>query len=165
VKKRGAAVDPRDAVAANPRGTASAPGTYPRTGIATWLRIVRFVNSENGRLAERLRAHGVSLAQFDVIAQIGSTEGLTQKDLAGRLLVTEGNVTQLLQKMEKKGLVTRRPDGQCNRLRLSAAGRRLYARTVPAQNQEIARLFAVLTRSDREMLSRLMRKVSRSAAR
>ena len=132
--------------------------------MATWLRIVRFVNSENGRLAERLRAHDLSLAQFDVIAQIGFTEGLTQRDLASRLLVTEGNVTQLLQKMEKKGLVTRRPEGQCNRLRLSAAGRRLYTRTVPAQNKEIARLFAVLTRSDREMLSRLMKKVSRSAA-
>jgi DNA-binding MarR family transcriptional regulator len=133
--------------------------------VAIWLRMVRLVNSENGRLAERLRAHEISLAQFDVIAQIGFTEGLTQRDLAGRLLVTEGNVTQLLQKMEKKGLVTRRPDGQCNRLRLSAAGRRLYARVVPAQNGEIARLFAALTGSEREILSRLMRKVSRFAAR
>ena len=156
-----AAKMPRESVARNPRGTVARmpPGT-----VATWLRMVRFVNAENGRLAERLRAHGLSLAQFDVIAQIGVTEGLTQRDLAGRLLVTEGNVTQLLQKMEKKGLVTRRPDGQCNRLRLSAAGRRLHSRIVPAQNKEIARLFGALSADERETLSRLVRKVSRSAA-
>ncbi len=147
-----AATDPRNAVAGN-----------PRNAVATWLRIVRFVSAENGRLAARLRAHGVSLAQFDVIAQIGFTEGLTQRELAGRLVVTEGNVTQLLQKMEKKGLVTRRPDGQCNRLRLSAAGRRLYSRIVPPQNREISRLFGALSGDEREVLSRLMRKVSRAA--
>jgi DNA-binding MarR family transcriptional regulator len=155
-----------------PRSTAYSPNAYPRTvaanprdTVATWLRIVRFVNSENGRLAVRLHAHRISLAQFDVIAQIGFTEGLTQRDLASRLLVTEGNVTQLLQKMETRGLVTRRPDGQCNRLRLTAAGRRLYTRIVPAQNMEIARLLGVLSRDEREMLARLMRKVSRAAAR
>ena len=154
MKNRDVATNPRGTVAINPRGT-----------VAIWLRMVRLVNSQNGRLAERLRAHDISLAQFDVIAQIGFTEGLTQRDLAARLLVTEGNVTQLLQKMEKKGLVTRRPEGQCNRLRLSAAGRRLYSRVVPAQNREIARLFATLTGSEQDALSRLMRKVSRFAAR
>ena len=157
-KKRGLA---GGSVAANPRSSVAA---NPRDSVAIWLRMVRLVNAENGRLAERLRAYGISAAQFDVIAQIGFTEGLTQRDLAGRLLVTEGNITQLLQKMETRGLVTRTPDGQCRRLRLSAAGRRLYARTVPAQNREIARLFGALTESQRETLARCLRAVSRAAA-
>jgi DNA-binding MarR family transcriptional regulator len=126
--------------------------------------MVRLVNVENGRLAGRLRAKGISLAQFDVIAQIGLTRVLTQKDLASRLLVTEGNITQLLQKMEKRGLVMRQQDGQCNRLRLTSSGRRLYFRAVPEQNKDIARLFAVLTRGEQEMVARLIRKVSRAAA-
>lgn len=133
-----------------------------RRAVALWLRIVRLANRKDSLLSERLKAHKLSPAQFDIIAQIGSAEGLMQRDLAGRLLVTEGNVTQLLDKLERVGLVTRHADGRCNRLGLTTAGRRLYRETVPEQNRLIAERFSVLDEGEQEELRRLLRKLSRS---
>lgn len=133
-----------------------------RRAVALWLRILRLANTKSTLLGERLRARNLSPAQFDVIAQVGSAEGLTQRDLAGKLVVTEGNVTQLLDKLEKQGLVTRHTDGRCNRLGLTEAGRHLYQEVVPEQNRLIAEKFSALDDVEQEQLRRLLRKLSRS---
>jgi DNA-binding MarR family transcriptional regulator len=135
-----------------------------RRAVAAWLRMARFVNSQESVLAGRLRYRRLSLAQFDVIAQIGASEGLMQKELAARLVVTQGNVTQLLQKLDRQGFVERPPSGRCNRLRLTAAGRRLRDEVVPVHEGAIAGLFRVLTDSELEVLSRLLRKMTRAQA-
>lgn len=134
-----------------------------RRAVALWLRIVRFANTKNTLLGERLRARDLSLAQFDVVAQIGQSEGLMQRDLAGRLLVTEGNITQLLDKLERRGLVARNADGRCNRISLTEAGRGIYREIVPEQNRLIAEQFAALDKSEQEELRRLMRKLGHPA--
>ncbi len=145
-----------------PERTGSCPPARTRRAVATWLRLARFVSCQHAALGSRLLEPGLSLAQFDVIAQIGAAEGLSQKELADRLVVTEGNVTQLLQKLEKRRLVARPPSGRCNRLQLTAAGRRLRDAIVPGQERAIALLFAALTDNELETLSRLLRKLSRS---
>lgn len=132
-----------------------------RRAVAAWLRLARFFNSQQAVLGAGLRDNGLSLPQFDVIAQIGVCEGLTQKELADRLVVTQGNVTQLLQKLERQGLVERPPSGRCNRLRLTEAGRRIRGEVVPVHESAVAGLFSGLTDTELEMLSRLLRKISR----
>ena len=132
-----------------------------RRAVATWLRLARIVSTQHAALGARLTAPRLTLAQFDIIAQIGAAEGQSQKELADRLVVTQGNVTQLLQKLEKRRLVARPPDGRCNRLQLTSAGRRLRDALVPGQERAIAQLFAALTDEELEMLSRLLRKIGR----
>jgi len=132
-----------------------------RKAVATWLRLARIVSAQHAALGARLKGLRVSLAQFDIIAQIGAAEGQSQKELARRLVVTQGNVTQLLQKLEERRLVVRPPDGRCNRLQLTAAGRRLRDSVVPGQERAIAQLFAELSEGELETLSRLLRKISR----
>ena len=122
--------------------------------------MARFFNLQQTALGAGLRDRGLSVAQFDVIAQVGVCEGLTQKELADRLVVTQGNVTQLLQKLERQGLVERPPSGRCNRLRLTEAGRRIRRAVVPVHESAIARLFSGLTDEELETLSRLLRKVT-----
>jgi len=157
-----AKVDPEE------RGSATEGGLVKqdegtRRAVALWLRIVRLANTKNTLLGERLRARKLSPAQFDVIAQIGPSKRLTQRELAVRLLVTEGNVTQLLDKLEKQGLVTRNADGRCNRLALTAMGRSIYREIVPEQNRLIAEQFSPLTPGEQEELSRLLRKLRHPA--
>jgi len=132
-----------------------------KKAVAVWLRLARLVSSQNSALGALLRDQGISLAQFDVLAQVGAAEGLTQKDLADRLVVTQGNVTQLLQKLERRNLVARPQSGRCNRLELTIAGRRLRNAIVPGQEEAIARLFTALSDSELETLSRLLRRMSR----
>src|SRR2546430_603222 len=99
-----------------------APGTRP---LLAWLRLARIYQKVERAATGQLRPFGLSFAQFDVVAQVGAREGLTQQELAEALLVTKGNVCQLLAKLEAAGLVARRPDGRANRLFLTDRGRAL----------------------------------------
>jgi DNA-binding MarR family transcriptional regulator len=132
-----------------------------RQAVALWLRLARLVGTQHGVLGARLRSCRISLAQFDVIAQVGSTEGVTQRELAERMVVTEGNITQLLQKMEMRSWVKREQIGRCNRVALTEQGRRLRDQLVPGQERAIGALFAPLSDSELETLSRLLRRIQR----
>ena len=63
------------------------------------------------RPGQGLRRLGLSPAEFDILDTLAAREGLTQQDLADALLVTKGNMTYHLCRMEERGLVDRRPEG------------------------------------------------------
>jgi DNA-binding MarR family transcriptional regulator len=130
-----------------------------RLGVALWARLARLYG-RNIRLAEgRIRDWDLSVAQFDVLAQVGAHDGITQQELAQRLLVTQGNITQLLDKLERRGVIRRCRDGRLNRLALTETGRRLRDSAVPGQEQFQAEQFAALTFAERRQLLRLLRKL------
>jgi DNA-binding MarR family transcriptional regulator len=133
-----------------------------RLPVLTWLRLARIFDKLQHALLEHLRAWDLSIAHFDVLAQVGAAEGITQQELADHLLVTKGNVCQLLDRMERSGVVLRRQEGRANRLFLTDAGRRLFAEVVPAQEAEIARLLAPLTAEEQTRLLGLLRKLDRA---
>ena len=124
-----------------------------------WLRLARVFQKVDRASAEHLRTSGLSVAQFDVLAHLGASEGIMQQELADRLLVTKGNVCQLLDRMEQNGLLTRQQDGRVNRLFLTDAGRALFARVVPAHEVFIAEQFSSSPREEQSLLLGLLRKV------
>ena len=130
--------------------------------VLAWLRLARIGQKIDRAGAAHLRRFGLSAAQFDVLAQVGAAEGSTQQELAQQLLVTKGNVTQLLDRMEQCGLLERRQEGRAKRIFLTAAGRALRARVVPAHEQLIAEQFSALSREEQVQLLRLLGKVDRS---
>jgi len=94
-----------------------------------------------------------------VLAQIGAGEGMSQQELADSLLVTKGNVCQLLDRMERTGLLVRRQEGRTNRVFLTVDGRALCARAVPDQERTLVALFAALSPEEQGELLRLLRKL------
>lgn len=133
--------------------------------IPVWLRMVRFVNRGQDAFRNHLRAYDLNPAQFDVIAQVGRNEGLTQRELADRMVVTPGNITQLLDRMEAIGLVHRDAAGRCNRVHLTERGRQLFNTVVPEQDLLIADRFSSLEMNELETLSSIMRKLFRDTPR
>jgi DNA-binding MarR family transcriptional regulator len=127
--------------------------------VPAWVRLARVFHKIDHALVTQLREHGLTLAQFDVLAHVGAAEGLTQQELARRLLVTKGNITQLLDRLAETGLIERRQEGRCNRLSLTAAGRQLYESVVPQHEAEIARLLAPLPTEDQRALAFLLRRL------
>jgi len=127
--------------------------------VLAWLRLARVFQKVDRASVEHLRAWGLSVAQFDVLAQVGAAEGITQQELAQSLLVTKGNVTQLLDRMEASGWIRRCQEGRCNRLALTDEGRRLYADVVPAQEDLITRLFATIPPAERAALLATLRRL------
>jgi len=112
--------------------------------------------------AENLRGWGFSVAQFDVLAHVGASEGMTQQELADSLLVTKGNVCQLVHKLEDRGLISRHHEGRSNLLFLTDEGRRLFERIVPAHEALIAERFSIFTEREQTQLYELLRKFDRA---
>jgi DNA-binding MarR family transcriptional regulator len=137
-------------------------GSLRRPSVLAWLRILRVVQKVERGLAGRLKLWDLNNAQFDVLAHVGASEGITQQELADSLLVTKGNVAQLLDRMEKRGLIERCPQGRTNRLFLTDEGRRAFARVVPAHEALIDERLSVLSEEEQRQLFELMRKLDRA---
>lgn len=127
-----------------------------------WLRLLR-VGQKVGRvLAGDLKSWDLNLAQFDTLAHVGSSEGITQQELAESLLVTKGNVCQILDRLERRGLLVRRPDGRAKRLFLTHEGRRLFEGAVPAHEALISEQLSTLSPEEQRELARLLGKLDRA---
>ena len=137
-------------------------GSLRRASVLAWLRLLRVSQKVERDLAGQLKLWGLNNAQFDVLAHVGAAEGITQQELADSLLVTKGNVAQLLDRMQRRGLIERRPQGRINRLFLTDEGRRTFAEVVPAHENMIDEQFSVLSEVEQRQLFELLRKLDRA---
>src|SRR5918998_98230 len=149
----------RDAATVDGRAVSS---RHIGLGVLAWLRLVRVFQKVEQRSAEKMREAGLTMGQFDVLAQVGAAEGATQQQVADALLVTKSNVCQLLDRMEEAGLVERRQQGRAKHLHLTPAGRRLYDEIVPAHARQIAELLSALAPEEQGHLLGLLRKLDRA---
>ena len=133
----------------------------PSLGVRAWLRLARVYHKVDRASAQHLRGWGLSVAQFDVLVRVGSRPGMTQQELAGALLVTKGNVCQLLDRMEADGLIERRREGRAKRLHLTPRGATLFAEVVPAQERVVEQQFGVIDPAAQEELLSLLRRMDR----
>ena len=123
--------------------------------------VVRLLASQNLVLAALRRGfgEGLSLARFDLVAQLARDDGQTLAQLSRRMLVTAGNLTGLVDRAERDGIVERRPDPSDRRLTrvfLTSSGHRLAQRAI-ARHAEIAEeIVGPLDGRERDELRRLL---------
>jgi len=101
------------------------------------------------RLRANLRAQfDVTLPTFDILAQVQrAPTGPTMSELSRRLLVSKGNVTDLVTRLERRGLLARRADGRDARVQhvhLTPAGDRLIRRMLAAHDRWLVAMIAEL---------------------
>jgi DNA-binding MarR family transcriptional regulator len=142
--------------------SSGARGSRPALPVLTWLRLARTFQKIDQLATEHLRAWGLSTSHFDLLVQVGVAEGLTQQDVAEALLVTKGNICQLVDRMERDGLIRRLQAGRSNQLFLTDKGRSLYNEVVPDHEVEIERIISVLNPSEQRQLFSLLRTLERS---
>lgn len=133
--------------------------TVRQPAVLAWLRLARVFQKIDTYSERFFRLHGLNTAQFDVLAKIGAASGMTQQELADALLVTKGNISQLLNKMEQDGLIARRQEGRTNCLFLTNRGQTLFEQVVPQQEALIAGLLTPLSDDEQHTLLRLLRKL------
>jgi len=127
--------------------------------VSLWIRLAHIRRKYERAAAEQLRSWDLSLAQFDLLSALGTSEGITQLDLAKQLLVTQGNITQLLDKLEQRGLLLRHQEGRTKCLMLTEQGRRLLDNVLPAHMIWNAEQFASLSAMEQKQLLALLRKL------
>lgn len=137
----------------------------PDSAVLAWLRLMRVYHKMDRRSAELMKGWNLSVSRFDVLNHAGRPEGRTQQELADALMVTKGNVCQVLDGMEAEGLLYRRRSGRTNHIYLTDKGRDLRGMLLPAQEEEITRAFSALTSDEQDTLLRLLGKLDRSLTR
>jgi DNA-binding MarR family transcriptional regulator len=142
--------------------TASGNSGLRKPSVAAWLRLARVYHKVDRASAEHLSAYGLSVGQFDVLAQVGAHEGINQNELAEKLLVTKSNVCQIVRRMEERGLIFRRQEGRAKHLFLTEEGRRLFDEAVPSQEELIDRLLSSVPSEDHDLLSKTLGSLDRA---
>ena len=131
------------------------------------LAMLRFQNRLERRAAETLAPHGLTLPQFDVLATLSHGEGITQQELAERMLVSKGNVVGIIDRTAAAGWVERRADPddrRVNRLHLTDAGRQILAASYPCQVAATERIFGTLTAGELHLLHELIARLETATA-
>ncbi|MCC6792316.1 MAG: MarR family transcriptional regulator [Thermomicrobiales bacterium] len=131
----------------------------PDPAVNAWLGMARLVQQTERMLTASLKRHQLNAGQVDILATAASGDGLTQQELAGRLCHSKANVSQLLDKLERAGLVRRVPEGRAYRIHLTEEGRALLERVMPEQQRIIAEQFAGLPEAQRAHFFGLVAKI------
>ena len=127
--------------------------------LLSWLRLARVFQKISATSARELAAYDLTEAQFDVLAQLYATDGMSQGELARALLVTKGNISQLIDRMEAKGLLRRSQEGRTNCIYLSEAGHTLAVKILPAHEALMVAQFQSLAPDEQHTLLRLLRRL------
>ncbi|MCA1248184.1 MarR family winged helix-turn-helix transcriptional regulator [Massilia sp. MS-15] len=111
---------------------------------------------------ESVRQHGLTHAQFDIIATLGNTAGMSYKELGERTLITKGTLTGVIERLEQKGLVLRERSSDDKRsffVRLTPAGERVFGEVFPQVVAHGRRLFAHYGDADFDVLEATLRRL------
>jgi DNA-binding MarR family transcriptional regulator len=135
-----------------------------------WLRLLTCTALIEGEVRRRLRANfDVTLPRFDMMAQLDKNPGgMTLGELSSRMMVSNGNVTGLVERLVADGLLVRKAspnDRRSQLVRLTPEGRRAFRAMARAHENWIAGIFADLRPADISALMGLLAKAKRSAGR
>lgn len=110
-----------------------------------------------------IRSMRLTPSQFDVIATLGDTEGMTCSELSEATLVTKGTLTGVLDRLEGKGLVRREPvagDRRATKIRLTGKGVAVFKKTFSAHAAFLRPFFErALSKNDADQAHRLLTRV------
>ena len=133
-----------------------------------WLRLLTCTQLIERQVRSRLRSRfATTLPRFDLMAQLERhPEGLKMNELSRLLMVTGGNVTAIVDQLEKEGLVERiaePSDRRAWRIHLTAAGDKGFAEMARAHEEWVVELLAGMSRRDQDELLKLLAKVKQHA--
>lgn len=138
----------------------SAPIARPdeKARLRLWVRLLRLSRSIEGELRERLKTRfATTLPRFDVMAALWrASEGMLMSELSRFLLVSNGNVTGIVDRLVAEGLVARSRragDRRTSVVRLTVAGREAFATMAEAHGEWIDELLGGIAPADAEAVA------------
>jgi DNA-binding MarR family transcriptional regulator len=126
-----------------------------------WLRLLSCTTLVEETIRQKLREQfDITLSRFDLMAQLERhRDGLTMGELSRRMMVSGGNITVIVDQLEKEQLVQRQvapTDRRSYRVMLTASGRKSFARMAIAHERWVVDLFSGLDVQEQEQLNYLL---------
>lgn len=132
-----------------------------------WIALARCYATFSRSVATRVAEYGLTTPQFGILEALYHLGPLTLGDLADKLLVTGGNITYVMDRLEEQGLVIRERCGEDRRViwaKLTSNGEEMISSVFPDHVEFIEGLVGTLEPQERDALRRLLKKLGRGMA-
>jgi DNA-binding MarR family transcriptional regulator len=138
------------------------------SALRIWLRLLTCTQLIERRVRSGLREEfATTLPRFDLMAQLERhREGLRMNELSRLLMVTGGNITAIVDQLEKEGQVERLDDSadrRAFRIRLTRSGEKSFLEMARAHEQWVVELLGGLSRKEHDELLKLLAKLKQHA--
>ncbi|RWK43811.1 MarR family transcriptional regulator [Mesorhizobium sp.] len=142
-------------------GPLPAPSGPGKDRLRLWIRLLRASRSIETELRERLRQEfNTTLPRFDVMAALyRAPEGMLMSDLSRFLLVSNGNVTGIVDRLVSEGLVARarrNGDRRTSMVRLTEEGSKTFAMIAAAHERWIGELLGNVSEDEARRLTGML---------
>lgn len=130
--------------------------------LSAYVKLMRAAESMTTRAHRHLSSFGLTISQFGVLEALFHLGPLSQKDLGQKILRSSGNITMVIDNLEKRGLVRRKRDRQDRRffiVYLTDGGNKLIRKIFPPHAAVISNELSVLTAAEQKTLGALCKKL------
>jgi len=135
--------------------------------LTMWVKLARASATFSRRTLDDIRTYGLTQPQFGVLEALGHLGEITLGELSRKTLSSCGNITVVVDNLEKEGLVERkhsRKDRRVIHVSLTPRGMKLFETVFPKHARCVAALASVLTESEQQQLGDLLEKLGKGVA-
>ena len=141
------------------------PDNLSKRRLKMWIRLLGVTRVAESHLREFLRVgHATTLPRFDVMAALYRRQnGITMSELSRMLLVSNGNATTVVDRLENDGLVRRTGSDTDRRtvfVALTPAGLAQFETLATEHERELTRVFGHVSETDLDMLTDILKRMS-----
>ena len=143
-------------------------GEVEERALRLWIALARAYATFSRAVAGKVSDYGLTVPQFGVLEALYHLGPLSLGDLADKLLVTGGNVTYVMDRLEEHGWVLRERSGEDRRVvraKLTPAGREVIAEVFPGHAEFVRDLTAHLSAAEQDELRSLLKRLGKGIAR
>lgn len=136
--------------------------TNEKRALDAYIKLSRAADAVTARINQPLGELGLTISQFGILEALYHLGPLHQNELADKILKTSGNITHVVDNLEKRGLVERKRDTADRRyitVHLLAKGEQLIADFFPDHVERVVAEFSILTDEEQEQLAALSKKL------
>lgn len=130
--------------------------------LTTWVKLARAFSSFSKKSSEKIKSFGLTQPQFAVIEVLGHLGPLKVGEICSKMLVSGGNMTLVLDNIEKLGYLERIPSKEDRRainVQLTPRGRELFEEIFKSHAEHITNLMSVLSADEQKQLGDLLKKL------
>jgi MarR family 2-MHQ and catechol resistance regulon transcriptional repressor len=136
--------------------------TSEAKALNTYVKLMRATESVTARAHRQLSSFGLTISQFGVLEAIYHLGSMSQSEIGQKILRSSGNMTMVIDNLEKRKLVRRernRADRRFFFIHLTDEGKKLISSIFPSHAAKIARELDVLTPAEQQTLGKLCKKL------
>ncbi|MCX8012537.1 MAG: MarR family transcriptional regulator [Desulfobacterota bacterium] len=138
-------------------------GLLKEHSIGVWVRILRVYTVISNEIRKKVGRKGLTLPQLYALTTLGLHGEMLLGKLGKELMVTKGNITTIVDHLERSGFVIREPDKNDRRkiwVRLTSKGEQFFEEVLSAYEEEFVPLMRCLSQDELKQLSLLLKKIT-----